>query len=797
MNHALVCPYCDRSDAIGCKDEPRFYRDGRLVAICFHGHQGTGKKAFDAESGAKIEGQDLAPWEILYRVSEPNGARGFGAEFLAQKCGVYVVTRDAVAKAGTPVPSEKDLIRAEADGGAVTVAPLFLGPKMVGLEARIVEAGPTIKITKWTRIVGGDGVFIANPGVQPQAVVIFEGTWDAIAAAWDAFQEDEMDRYAFLSIKAGTSAEVLRATLQAHFPGVPALLVTDQDGSGKSARSRMAKAGVAFPAILKGAGMAKDYRDADPRVRRAALLEAIESALEAPDPTRDHGDTKFARRALEGAYRAKSAGMRDLESWRFGQRCAGICKANPAKATTFAVRAKFSNRPAVPEGQRDFRVFFTHPELRRIQSDYPDLAAAILAGATESPMSPEWTPPVFLPETGAHWTTIPPKDRKAYATHRGWEPWDGPDIGAYQAEDLHDVMEAVGNAYHFVIIPGAPASETGARVAAVCLATALCGLRAQELSHTEKPTGFNPGTWFYGGPATGKGTAAKIIAAAVSGESRTYGSQRFGGEKETGWLTESALHLAVIFKDELDQYLDRSASEDLKAFLGGEALQRRKAYGMDMTIYPRPVVFSANEIKINPEDEATKERIILVELQPNPLANKTQRNNAFERFHDWLGLEDGKLKLHRLAVNLYSSFRTVEIGKTVFTRSAVFDAALRHVCSALELDPYSVMAPSEANKESAILRGSPWFHAIADYIQFDMQGATEFSLKAAEVWGLTGSDEVSKRKLRRYLTGFRTAAREHEGALLVSGYTVDIPPFQTSAINTALRFRRVAHAEVS
>jgi hypothetical protein len=796
MNHALVCPYCDRSDAIGAKDEPRFYRDGRLLATCFHGHEGTGKKVFDAETGAKVQNADLQPFEVLYRLAEPTGARGHGAEFLAQKCGIFIVTREAVARAGTPIPSEKDILRAEADGGAITVAPLFLGPKMVGLEARIVEAGPTLKVTKWTRTIGTDGVYIANPGVQPQVAIIFEGIWDAVAAAWDAFQEDELERYAFLSIKAGTSAQVLQSVLQAHFPGVPALLITDQDGSGKSARPRMAKAGVAFPAILKGVGSAKDYRDADPKIRRAALLEAIEAALEAPDPTRDHGDVKFARRALEGAYRAKSTGMRDLESWRFGQRCAGICKANPAKATTFAVRAKFANRPPVPEGQRDFRVFFTHPEMRRIQTDYPDLAAAILAGATESPMSPEWTPPVFLPETGAHWTTIPAKDRKAYATAHGWEPWDGQDIGAFTAEDLVEVQEAIGNAYHYVIIPGAPAAETGCRVLAVAFATALCGLRAQELGQTGTPTGFNPGTWFYGGPATGKGTAAKITAAAVSGETRTYGSQRFGGEKETGWLTESALHLPVVFKDELDQYLDRSASEDLKAFLGGEALQRRKAYGMDMTLYPRPVVFSTNEIKINPEDEATKERIVLVELQPNPLATKFQRNNAFERFHAWMA-EGGALRLHRVAVYLYSAFRKLPVGDVKFTRSAVFDAALLHVCKVLDLDAAAIMSPSEANKEAAILRGAPWFQALADYAQYEMNGADEFSAKAHDLWSVRLEDESSKKKLRRYLESFRASAREHGGALSICGYSVDLPPFHSTAANTLVRFRRLAHADVS
>lgn len=789
----LTCPICEKSDAVRCKEDPRFYRDGRLTAICFHGH-GNGKPVvFDAETGATLQHVSLEPFEALYHALESGGARGFGAAFLAEHCGIYQVTRAALATVQVPFPTEQNLIEAEKQDAVIVAAPLFDGAAMVGLELRMVEASSG-KVQRWFKVLGAQGLYIANPRIQPKAVVAMEGTWDAVAGAWDAFQNDSQN-YAFTSIKAGTKVQQVIRTHEAHFPGVPVLIITDQDGAGKGARHRLRKAGTL--AILPGTGMAKDYREADSKARWNALLAGIEQAL-LRGAVRDQDETGLAliaRRALEGTIRAKQEGYRDLEAWRFGQRCAGICKAATGGKRYFSIRASIHGRPPIAEGLYDFAPILDHRMARDIRVDYPSLASVIEGGATESPLSPEWKPPMFLPN-GEHWSALPPEFRKDYAIEHGWEPWTGQDIGTYTSEDLFDVIEAISNAYHYVIIPGAPAAETGVRVAAVAFATALCGLRSQEFSQGGAP-GFNPGTWFYGGPATGKGTAAKITACAISGESRTYGSQRFGGEKENGWLTESALHLPVIFKDELDQYLDRSASEDLKAFLGGEALQRRKAYGVDMTLYPRPVVFSTNEIKINPEDEATKERIILVELQPNPLASKHQRSNAFEAFHDWMRDSNGKLRLHRVAVHLYGSFRGRTIGRSRFTRSAVFDEALGVVCEALEIDPTLVMSPSEANKEAAILRGSPWYQSIAEHIQFEMNGADEFHVKATDLWGIRVEDESQKKKLRRYLDAFRTSAREHDGYLTIMGYWVDVPPFHNTAANTLIRFRRAQNAEAS
>jgi putative DNA primase/helicase len=69
-------------------------------------------------------------------------------------------------------------------------------------------------------------------------------------------------------------------TNQAHFPGVPVLIITDQDPAGKGARKRLKYAGTL--GILPGTGLAKDYREAEPKARWESLLGEIERALDPP-----------------------------------------------------------------------------------------------------------------------------------------------------------------------------------------------------------------------------------------------------------------------------------------------------------------------------------------------------------------------------------------------------------------------------------------------------------------------------------------------------------------------------------
>ena len=631
-----------------------------------------------------------------------------------------------------------------------------------------------------------------QPQLQPRAVVDFEGIWDAISAAWDAYNHDSL-AYAFTSIKAGTRADLVIRTHEAHFPGVPVLIITDQDGAGKGARKRLRRAGTL--AILPGTGLAKDYRAADPKVRWEALLTGIEQAMDRGpvDPNGEAGSVKIAHRALDGALRAKQGGARDLEAWRFGQRSAGICKASTGGKRFFSIRASLHGRAAIAEGLYEFDAVLTHRNLGDLRRDYPNLASTIEAGATENPMSPEWKPPMFV-EDGRHWSEIPPGQRKEYACSRGWEPWTGKDVGPYDDEDLREALGQVVGAYTYTITPGVPAADVGYRVFIFALATSLCALRAEELWQVEQPTGFLPWLWVYGEPATGKGTVSKIIAAMVSGQTRTYGSQRFGGEKEASWLTESAIHLPVVFKDELDQFLDRTSLEDLKTFIAGEALQKRKAYGTDMTISPRPVVFATNEIKVNSDDVATKERIILLQLDKNKIAPDHTRNNAFETFRTWFQ-EEGCEALHRVAIHFYKSFRKVSFQKSRWTRSAMFDSAIELVCKELNRDPAAVMDPSNASKEAAILRGSTWYRTMVDYVTHDLiPGLETQQVLAMEVWGISSGNESDLKKLRRYLDAFREASSG--GHMQIGEIYIRLTPFQCPAPKRAFIFERKTEADI-
>lgn len=786
----MNCPVCGTSDKISAKDEPRFYRDGRLTAVCWHGHGNGRKVVFDAETGTLLKHHELQPFEALYREAEASvQARGMGGAFLAQYAGIFSLTAEVIERARPSVITEQDHLEAVKAGGVLTVAPQYLGPNLAGLEVRMVEVKAGQKVARTFKMEGARGVYIANPMLQPEAVVIFEGTWDAATAAWDAFDHDEPDRFAFCSIPADFTAKLLRETLAAHFPGVPALLVSDQDGAGKGLRARMSRAGVAHPAILQGVGRAKDYRDADPGRRWDALLEAIEATFQAPAPAgTEFGSAKVARRLFDGCLQAKAQGLRDLEAWRFAQRCAGICKSTQGGKRYYSIRAVLYGRTPSSEGLHDFDQILQHPKFREIQQDHPELAAIVLGGPTESPMSSEWRPPVFV-EDGRHWTEIPKDQRKAYATSRGWEPWTGREVGEHRPGDLSECLEAIRSAFAFTIIPGAPHSEVGSRVLAMTMALALCGMRAEEKWLAGEPTGFLPWGWFYGDPGTGKGTAGRIVAAAVSGDVRTYGSQRFGGERESTWLTESVIHLPIAFKDELDTFLERPALEDLKTFIAGEALQKRKAYGTDMTIAPRPVVFSTNEIKVNADDTPTKERIILCQLDKNPLASDQARNNAFEVFHDWLEDGGGKLTLYRASIQLYKQFRRVPIGKSTYTRSAMFDAAVDLVSAALGYKGVEIMRPSKENKEEAILHGSPWYRAIQDFIAHELDEADGSHAKAHEVWSIS-LDESGKRKMRRYITQFKDAAKAAGGHLVIGGFQVSIQPFQSGLASQSLIFRK-------
>ncbi len=763
---SAICPLCGKDDAVRCRDEARFYHQGKLTAICFHGHDGRGPALFVPESGELLRQVELQPQELLYRAAEADGARGFGAAFLAEHCGIYALSRKAIQQVQPTVPTERDWVRAQEQEGVLTVAPLYRGAALAGLEVRIVETKSIGSVSKWTRVLGERAVYIANTRMQPEAVVLFEGTWDAVAASWDALEAGEPLRYAFAAVAASTSVDVIQETLEVQFPGVPVVIVTDQDGAGKGARAKFARLGTL--AILPGTGLAKDYREADPAKRRKALLESIERALDAPAPGREFGNALIARRALEGVIRGKVRGLRDIEAWRYGQRCAGICRCFSGSKRYFSIRARIDNQMPVAEGQFDFSSILAHPSIRRVRTDYPNLAAIIEGGATESHVSTSWLPPQFL-EDGRHWTELRPEDRKVYARERGWEPWSQKDPGAPEPGDLATFLDEVHKAYRFVRIPGTPDSEVGDRVAIFASATALSALWAEERWQAREPLGFLPCSWFYGGPATGKGTAAKLVSLMVAGDLRTRGSQRFDGATG-GWLTESVLHLPVCFRDELDEFLNHTEIEDLKTYLAGEPLQLRKKFGSDMTIAPKPVVFSSNKLKINEDDEATKDRIVIIQLEPNPISTKPQRNSVFDAFYHWI--EDGGRSLvHRVGIALYRDFRMRPVGPAQWTRSGAFDSAVAFVCERIGVSAQGVMAAAQAGKESAIRSNLPWFQAIQDYVTHELADVHGYhEAKMVGVWGINPSDEAQARKLRRWTEQIERATEA--GPMTVHGWAV-------------------------
>ncbi|WP_243301278.1 hypothetical protein [Geothrix oryzisoli] len=616
------------------------------------------------------------------------------------------------------------------------------------------ESAPKSEATRKT--VGEAGIYVTNPKAQPTAVIVLTGLWDAVAAAYDALGAGDPARYVFASCPDCMDPNILRDTLETLYPGVPRLIITDQDPSGQKARKKFAKVGTL--AILPGTGLAKDYREADPKKRWAALLDGIERALENgnPAPRQETGVWKIARRVLEGTMAAKAAGKRDLEAWRQGQRCGGMCRATTGGRNYFSTRANLYGQMVTAEGQHAFGPILEHTLFHQLEQKYPDLADVIRGGPTEHPLSPQWHPPTFL-EDGRHWSEIVKARRTAYAREHGWAEWPGKDPGQFKATDLEALVDRMRSAYLLTRIPNAPDSEAGLRMTIWCLALALCALRAEELWAAGVPTGFLPWIWFFGGPATGKGTALKVVAACLTGDLRTYGSQRFGGDEEYDWLTESVLHLPICVRDELDSFMKGRNIEDLKTFLAGEALQLRKKFGTDMAISPRPVVIASNTMHLNQEDEASQERVTLVELQPNSLAPSSTRNNAFESFHTWLERE-GKDLLYRLTLHLYKEFRALPTTKSRNSRSAMLDAAVSFLSGKLHINPDEVFRPSVENKDEAILRSAPWFTRLVKYAQHEIGTQSSARPRVLDVWGLRLDDPNQKRTYYRYLDAFQKAA---------------------------------------
>jgi hypothetical protein len=721
---------------------------------------------FFAESGELLtQASPLQPHELLYRAAEADGARDMGANFLAQHCGILCLSRQAIEQVRPLVPTDRDWIRAQEQHGVLTVAPLYRIDQMVGLQCRIVPSKSIASPNRQFKTLGQSGIYIANPYIQPFVVIVYEGIWDAVTAAWDAFQAGEPHRYAFAGITANTGADELKQTLDSFFPGTPVLIFTDQDKAGIAARKKLARVGTL--AILRGLGKTKDFRDADPKKRWSAVLEAVEVAINVPPVTQETGLAKIARIALDGSVRALNAGSTPFEAWRFGQRCAGICLGRRPQKSSFSFRVRNKGGTPEAEGIHDFCSIIGHPSMREIRQIYHDLAMVIDGGVTEAIHSQSWNPPEFLAD-GRHWTEVPAIDRAAIAQSNGWENWTGRDPGPPNESDLSEVLEHMRQAFSASVLPAAPSAPLEIYLAIVLFAIAMAAYWAEDRWLSERPTGFLPGGWIWGGPQSGKGSASILVSLATTGRMDTRGGQRFDGSA-AAWLTESVFHGLVAFRDEVELRFGDSDREDLKTFLAGFALEVRKKFFPAVTVRPRPVLITSNQMTLGSTDMALAERILSVNLEPKPAFSRMKRREIFQAFYDWLENESGADCVHRLGIALYREYRTLVQKGPRWTRSSAFDTAVTFLASKFGADADLVMESLDQGPVDSISH-HPWFEALLDYSLQISESTMSIEIPALEALGL-GSSDSEQKKLRRWLASIQTEFLKgplHIGAWLVA-----------------------------
>jgi len=280
----LYCPACKRNDALGRSWLTGDGQEARTchglnrkehLACCFHFYVLTGMKLTVADGvSAKI----FAAMEV----GQPVPLRGFPAEYLANYCGITVISaKNMDVIFAMVMPQLGSWAREiEQEGFLICQLPIHRGPLLVGLQFRAFRPCEDRTTDQHQiRVFGkSDGLFIPHYiGQNPSAVVIHEGPWGAVAAAHEASIYGNTDLFSVATISAGVSAVTIKSTLDAIFPGVPRFSVFDQDDAGIAAR--MATMGVAKPILINGAGPGKDYRDLIAEVRFERLVGIIEREL--------------------------------------------------------------------------------------------------------------------------------------------------------------------------------------------------------------------------------------------------------------------------------------------------------------------------------------------------------------------------------------------------------------------------------------------------------------------------------------------------------------------------------------
>lgn len=293
------CPRCASTKKTTFKSGA-YQVDGRDTARCFGSHDGAGPCDFFVEDGVLARQHAPSPFQRMLRLCDTTQqARGLSGPFLADHCNLRSLTPAALDAlypdkglgiAEAHLKAAAQLLRDYSSSGvAITVAPLYDGFEMVGLELRAPdgEHGPRPGDShpegsgKTTRLIGKRGCYLADPFAAPRiAVVIFEGTWNVPAAVFDAFGAGNAD-FAFIATGgSSTNRDLILRTLDAFYFGVPAVLIPDRDDPGvfQLARKLCARGHRVVAAKLPEQG--KDYRDAPRGTRWSSLLDAIERALD-------------------------------------------------------------------------------------------------------------------------------------------------------------------------------------------------------------------------------------------------------------------------------------------------------------------------------------------------------------------------------------------------------------------------------------------------------------------------------------------------------------------------------------
>jgi hypothetical protein len=416
------CPICQSEEVI-CSGDPRFHVEGRPTALCphaeAHARAGIGPHpvTYFADTGELVRRVKRKAWEVIYAAGQPTDllekGRRFAGTFLAQFAGIFGLNRGIVDQLSADLdlagllPKPRVMATAEAEGWPVLMAPLYGEDGLIGVEIRTFCPEPAFrpgepaprKSMKSISTVGRRGVYLTETYGSPRVIVLFEGIWDAVCGRWDAF-ERESGEFVFGGISANTSADVVRGALRRFYPGIPVVLVGDRDRPGVQAMARLKKffPGVVLPGLNDEEGKGpKDYREADPERRWAALLTAVEEGIAEWDRRKLGGDSSGRREIIvkppEHEMVREAIDVLDTQGGFYlqGQRMVFVWK-NRGKKDMAGLK--------IPAGSPVIREA-TAPWLREQLSQHARFVKESEEGLTKECMVPVWFAPLVMASSKA------------------------------------------------------------------------------------------------------------------------------------------------------------------------------------------------------------------------------------------------------------------------------------------------------------------------------------------------------------------------------------------------------------